>query len=144
MSKRTRPIAAAALAVATAALAACGRADDDRSAGQKVDAAVAASERRADELRADASQAMQAAEKHVSEAARATGEKLTDGAITAEINAGLAQDAKLSAVKIDVDTKDGVVTLKGPAPDDSSRVRATQIAATPKGVVRVENRLEVK
>ena len=32
----------------------------------------------------------------------------------------------------------------GPAPSEEAKSRATQIAAGPKGVMRVENRLEVK
>ena len=47
-------------------------------------------------------------------------------------------------MKIDVDTEKGVVTLTGPAPDESSRAKATELAANAKGVTRVENHLTVK
>jgi osmotically-inducible protein OsmY len=56
----------------------------------------------------------------------------------------LATDKDLSAIKIDVDTKDGVVTLTGPAPSESARDRATEIAKNVKGVSSVNNQLTVK
>jgi hyperosmotically inducible periplasmic protein len=67
-----------------------------------------------------------------------------DAAITTKVNAGLAADKDLSAVKIDVDTKDGVVTLTGPAPTAGARERATEIARGVKGVSSVNNQLTVK
>jgi len=76
--------------------------------------------------------------------AQRAGDKVSDSTITAEVKSALAADPQLSALKIDVDTSNGVVTLTGPAPDEQSKSRATQIAAAPKGVMRVENRLEVK
>jgi hyperosmotically inducible protein len=77
-------------------------------------------------------------------AAQKAGDAVSDSTITAEVKSALAADPQLSALKIDVDTNNGVVTLTGPAPDEQSKSRATQIAAAPKGVMRVENRLEVK
>jgi len=77
-------------------------------------------------------------------AAQRAGDAVSDSTITAEVKSALAADPQLSALKIDVDTNNGVVTLTGPAPDEQSKSRATQIAAAPKGVMRVENRLEVK
>jgi hyperosmotically inducible periplasmic protein len=70
--------------------------------------------------------------------------KVDDAAITTKVNAGLAADKDLSAVKIDVDTKDGVVTLTGPAPSAGARERATEIARAVKGVSSVNNQLTVK
>jgi hypothetical protein len=77
-------------------------------------------------------------------AAQKAGNAVSDSTITAEVKSALAADPKLSALRIEVDTSNGVVTLTGPAPDEESKSRATQIAAAPKGVMRVENRLEVK
>ena len=76
--------------------------------------------------------------------ANRAGEQVSDATITASVNAALAADSKLSAMKIDVDTDKGVVTLTGPAPDESSRAKATELAANAKGVTRVENHLTVK
>jgi hyperosmotically inducible protein len=67
-----------------------------------------------------------------------------DASITAGVKAALATDPALSALKIDVTTQDGVVSLEGPAPDEKARERAAALAAAPDGVVRVDNRLVVQ
>lgn len=69
---------------------------------------------------------------------------MDDAAITAQVSAGLAKDPTLSALKIDVDTRDGVVTLNGPAPTQEAKDRATAIAQGVKGVSSVMNQLSVK
>jgi osmotically-inducible protein OsmY len=137
-------------ALAGLVLAACGRPDDDASSAantqrpQPVDPAVTAADKRADELRADAGRAIQEAKQAATTATERAAETVSDATITAAVNAALAADGKLSAMKIDVDTENGVVTLTGPAPDDEARSRATQLAANAKGVNRVENHLVVK
>lgn len=70
--------------------------------------------------------------------------KVDDAAITASVNASLAKDPDLSAVKIDVDTKSGVVTLSGPAPSAAAKDRATSLAQAVDGVAGVNNNLEVR
>jgi osmotically-inducible protein OsmY len=75
-------------------------------------------------------------------AARAN-DRINDATISAEVNAGLVAEPRFSGARINVDTRGGVVTLTGAAPDDQARLKATEIAATPKGVVRVENQLAV-
>jgi len=117
--------------VLTVGLAACDRADD-RTAGQKVDAAVEKTESAAANAREEASKAAASVENRVD-----------DMTITASVNAGLAKDPVLSAVKIDVDTKSGVVTLTGPAPTPDAKDRATTIAQNVKGVAGVNNNLQV-
>jgi hypothetical protein len=139
-----------AFAVAAMVLAACGRPDDDASSApaaqrpQPVDPAVTAADKRADELRADAGRAISEAKQSASTATERAAETVTDATITGAVNAALVADGKLSAMKIDVDTENGVVTLTGPAPDESSRARATELAANVKGVNRVENQLVVQ
>jgi hyperosmotically inducible protein len=66
-----------------------------------------------------------------------------DAAVTVAVNAELAKDAQLSALRIDVDTRDGRVTLAGSAPNDAARDRATLLAQGVKGVKSVDNRLAV-
>lgn len=70
--------------------------------------------------------------------------KLADATITASIKAGLFRDRDLSALKIDVDTKDGVVTLDGLAPDEAAKRRAADIAQATRGVREVHNNLSLK
>lgn len=71
-------------------------------------------------------------------------DKIDDATITTKVNAALAADKDLSAVKIDVDTKNGVVTLTGPAPSAEASEKATKLAKNVKGVSSVNNQLMVK
>jgi osmotically-inducible protein OsmY len=83
----------------------------------------------------------------VSESTTAMADKVADAvgdaAITVAVNAELAKDAQLSALRIDVDTLDGRVTLAGSAPNDTARDRAAVLAQSVKGVKSVDNRLAV-
>ena len=88
----------------------------------------------------DAAQDVKQAGKQASEQA---GGAVSDAVITASVNAGLAKDKSLSALKIDVDTAGGRVAMHGSAPDAASRDRATEIAQGVKGVVSVDNQLTV-
>jgi hyperosmotically inducible periplasmic protein len=74
----------------------------------------------------------------------ATGEKVDDAAITAKVNASLAKDKDLSAIRIDVDTQDGVVTLSGLAPSASAKEHASEVAHKVAGVHSVNNQLTIK
>ncbi|MEO7741784.1 MAG: BON domain-containing protein [Usitatibacter sp.] len=69
---------------------------------------------------------------------------LGDTAITASIRTDFLKDPDLSVLKIDVDTRDGVVTLNGLADNEAAKVRAEKIAAAIKGVREVRNFLTVK
>ncbi len=125
------------------ALGACGQKQDDTTVGQKVDSAVNKTEQVAGEVKTDATNAAQDAKVAIQNTGEKIADKLDDATITAEVNAGLAKDATLSALKINVDTRDGKVTLKGPAPSTDARDRATQIAKAVKGVSTVDNQLTV-
>lgn len=154
-----------AAALATLALAGCSR-EDNRSAGQQLDSAVAKAEQRTDdgtaavkkELDQARSSTGAAADKataamgkaadtvagKIDSAATTVGSKVADASITASVNAELAKDPALSALRINVDTSDGRVLLKGTAPDQIARERATRLAAGVKGVSKVDNQLEVR
>ena len=124
----------ATLAVA-AALTACSRNnDEDLTAGQRLDGAVADAKREANETKRDAQQAMNDAEMKASRAADTTAQVTTDMAITAKVNAALAVDDQLKATQINVDTREGQVTLTGQAPDAQSRERATTLVSAVDGV----------
>jgi osmotically-inducible protein OsmY len=125
-----------------ASLAACT--DANKTAGQKVDAAVATTERKADEVKAEIKEGAADVKGAVLDAAAATKKVISDAAITTSVNAELAKDSKLSALKINVDSKGGRVALNGSAPDASSKERATTLAAAVDGVMTVDNRLTVR
>lgn len=63
--------------------------------------------------------------------------------ITADIKAKLVKDPVLSAVAIDVDTAQGVVTLSGTVPSYEQISNAIQLALATKGVQKVVSQLQV-
>lgn len=69
---------------------------------------------------------------------------LTDPGLTAEIKTKLLADPYVSGLKIDVDTKDRVVTLKGTVNTQAEKDRALLIAREVKQALRVEDQLTVK
>ena len=154
---------ASILAVSAMALglAACDKMKEP-TVGQKLDSAVENTERAAAEAKADAEKAMQSAQTKMEEGAAKTEaavdsagnsvreagssamEMVDDATITAHVSAGLAKDPALSALKIDVDTRNGIVTLNGPAPTLDAKDRATSIAQGVKGVNSVVNHLTIQ
>ena len=149
--KTTSLIVAAAAALS---LAACSR-DDNRTAGQQLDSAIAkteaATDKAATEIKQESAEAKAAMARSADKAALAVdntvakvADKTSDAMITASVNAELAKDPSLSALKIDVDTHDGKVMLQGVAPNAAAKARATTLAANVKGVTSVENRLSVQ
>jgi hyperosmotically inducible protein len=140
-----RPLAAAVCSVAVLlALAACNKADDGKTVGQSIDSGIA----KTGQAARDAGNAMKEAGKDAqasgSQASTTMGEKIDDAVITTSVNASFAKDADLSAIQINVDTKDGVVTLNGPAPTAAAKDKATDLAKQVKGVSSVNNQLVVK
>ena len=150
-----KPLALACSLVVLAGLSACGKEGSGQTVGQKIDSAVASTEQAAIDAKAKAEASMskagdavkdatQKVEADSSKAAGSMAGKVDDVAITASVAAGLAKDADLSAIKIDVDTKNGNVSLYGPAPSAAARDRATTIAKSIKGVNSVDNKLVIK
>ena len=140
MIKQTTILAAMA---AAAALAGCDRADDGSTAGQKVDGAVAKVEKKADEVQADMRAAGEKAKNNTAGAMDTVAAKAKDAVITSSVNAELAKDSQLSALRINVDTVEGRVALRGTAPDAASKERATTLAQRVDGVKAVDNQLTV-
>nr|WP_307704154.1 BON domain-containing protein [Variovorax paradoxus] len=159
---RTWP-SALLLAAAALTLAGCDK-SDNRTAGEKLDSAIAKTEKAADTAATKTGEALREAKAKVDasgttaevkdgmanlkesakNAGAAASATVDDAAITASVSAGLAKDPDLSAIKIDVDTKGGAVSLKGPAPTAAAKARAEDIAKGVQGVTSVSNQLEVK
>lgn len=132
------------------ALGACDRAESP-TVGERADSGVSKTQRAGAEAKQDAKDATASAGATVDKAAESAkqmgataGDKIDDATITAKVNASLAADKDLSAIKIDVDTQNGVVTLSGPAPSATARERASELARGVKGVNSVNNQLTVK
>ena len=124
------------VAATTVLMAGCDQSNQDRTAGQKLDAAVARTGQKSEEFKTDIKNS-------TANAINTVADKTRDAAITTAVNAELLRDSKLSALKINVDTTDGRVVLRGIAPDTASRERATVLAKVVSGVVSVENALTV-
>ncbi|MFY3385435.1 BON domain-containing protein [Paracidovorax sp. MALMAid1276] len=154
-SQRPAQRVASILAVSALALglAACGK-SEDQTVGQRVDSAIERTDQAAADARARAEGAMenaqsrmeqgaQSAENAMSNAGNRVAGAVDDATITAKVNADLARDPDLSALKINVDTVNGKVTLNGPAPSTVARDRAETIAKAVEGVTSVNNQLVV-
>jgi osmotically-inducible protein OsmY len=134
------------------ALVAC---DDgtDRTFGQKVDSAIARTQQKlaaaGDQIAQQTDKAANSMKKEANEARQeATSPEakrgVSDTAITASIKTDFLKDPDLSILKIDVDTRDGVVTLNGLADNSDAVKRAEKIAEGVKGVKEVHNYLVTK
>jgi hyperosmotically inducible protein len=155
-TRRPRLLAAVAAAMAVAALAACNRPADDRTAREPAEPPIAKTERQPQGMQEDSKSpgaspsaapntgATPSTDATPTErAAKDVSDKVKDAAITTAVNAKLAQDKTLSAMRIDVDTVDGKVSLRGTAPDPTARQRATTLASAVDGVKSVDNQLVV-
>ena len=67
-----------------------------------------------------------------------------DATITAKVKSKFVADDQLKAHEINVDTKNGVVTLRGSVADPTSKERAAQVAKEVEGVASVNNELTVR
>ena len=140
-----RPLAAAVCSVAVLlALAACGKTDDGKTVGQSIDSGVAKTGQAATNAGNAMKDGTRDAQASGSQASTTMGEKIDDAVITTSVNASFAQDTDLSAIKINVDTKDGIVTLNGPAPTAAAKDKATVLAKQVKGVASVNNQLVIR
>lgn len=147
-------IATSALALAFA-VSACNKADDGKTAGQKLDSAIAKTEQAAVDAKAKTASSMANAGNAMKDAASSAeasgkgmaekaGDKADDAVITARLSSNFAKDPDLSAIKINVETLNGAVTLTGTAPTEAAKEKATTLAKGLKGVASVDNKLVVK
>ena len=69
---------------------------------------------------------------------------VTDASITTAVKTRLMKDKVARGSSIDVDTKDGVVTLTGAVPADADKIRIGELVRKTTGVKTVINSLTVK
>jgi len=143
--------------VALLALAACDSKQEGKTVGQKVDETIAEAKVAADEAKQNAKRGLdQAAQttkekseqlskktEELSQKAERVGQQVSDATITAAVKADIAKDPDLSALRINVDTNEGKVSLSGTAPSAAAKQRAETIAMNEKGVTGVDNKLVV-
>lgn len=125
--KTTRNITLLAVILAGAGLAAgCERTATDRTTSTTVDRTT--------------SQVAANTEAAANKATTAVG----DAAITGSVKAALIAEPNLKALMIDVDTKNGVVTLNGTVDNPEQKTRAVSVAQGVTGVSSVVDRLQTK
>ena len=71
------------------------------------------------------------------------GEAITDSWITTKVKADLLTTDGVAGTDINVDTKEGVVTLKGNVKSKAEADKAVSVARGIKGVTKVESKLTV-
>lgn len=76
-------------------------------------------------------------------AGESLGDRLTDAGVTTAVKAKLLADPGTSGLRIDVDTKDKVVTLSGKVKSQAEKREALQVARNTEGVKSVTDRLTV-
>lgn len=135
-----------------AAVATAGRAAD--KAGDKLDAAKDKADVKADQAKDKADAKLDSAkdkadakadsaQAKAGRAADNAGEATADAALTAKVKTKFLADTSISGLKIDVDTKNNVVTLSGTVPTAAERARAVAVAKGTDGVKSVVNNLKV-
>jgi osmotically-inducible protein OsmY len=81
---------------------------------------------------------------NVAQGTEAAQRAVSNAQVTAKIKSKMALDEMVSAMDIDVDTREGVVTLSGTVGSDAQRERALQLARETDGVTSVVDRLDVQ
>ena len=92
---------------------------------------------------AHAASAIQSSEA-ASQALANASDAIADGVITTKVKAALLTDPDMKGLQIDVDTRAGVVSLKGAVDKSANLDRAARIARDTSGVKSVDNQLVVK
>ena len=87
--------------------------------------------------------AIDEAQRKAGEAGRETSNVMGDAGLTAAIKTKMLADSTVSGLKIDIDTTDGVVTLKGDVASAVEHKRAVEIAKGTDGVKSVKDQLKI-
>ncbi|WP_427915193.1 BON domain-containing protein [Ramlibacter sp. MMS24-I3-19] len=151
-------LSAAAFGLALA-LAACGERSDDTTVGQRADSAATRTGQAAKDKLGESSQAASqgsrdastsvmgaaadARDKAYGSSAETRADGKADDKLTSMVLTGLKADKELNPLRIDVDTREGVVTLSGSVPTAAAKARASEIAQNVKDVKSVNNQLTV-
>jgi len=145
MNARRTHMAALSVIAAGTLLVACEKRTTvtDTPAGSTTTTTVSPSQAASNAMAATTS-AMEKAASATERAAEKAGDAIGDAAITGKVKTALIGDPDVKALVIDVDTKNGVVTLSGSADTPAHSEKATTVAQGVEGVKSVENHLTVK
>jgi len=132
MRTKFQSIALYAAVLATLGLTACDR-SDNQTVGQGLDNAID-----------KAKEQGEAAKVATEDATKSMAAAASDAGITVKVNGALMADTRLKVMQVNVDTRDGRVTLTGAAPDAEARDKTTALVKAIEGVVDVDNQLRVE
>jgi len=124
-------------------LSACDQKPSAEKVGRTIDQNVEKAGDRLEQAAGTAHESADRMKESVSETARDAAKAVDDATVTAQVKAALIAEPGLEALKIDVDTRNGVVTLNGAAESSGARARAEAIASGISGVKLVRNELAV-
>ena len=155
MDYDSRAIQSTFLAVLYATILAAAGCDKHTSSGEtvgeKIDRVIDKTNDKVDATKAKIGARADAASSAVADAASTVAQKaaqvgaiVDDSAITASIKADMLKDPGLAALRIDVNTVKGEVTLRGEAGSDVARQRAVVLASATAGVVKVNDEVTVR
>ena len=80
----------------------------------------------------------------VADSANEVQRRASDAALVAKIKSKMALDDMVKARDIDVDIRNGVVTLSGSVATEQQRERAVRLARETDGVVSIDDRLAIR
>ncbi|QNM95159.1 BON domain-containing protein [Chitinimonas koreensis] len=80
----------------------------------------------------------------IENAGEKAGQAIDDATVTTKVKAALAADAGLKTLKLDVDTKDGAVTVRGNVDSQTTADNVARVAQGVEGVKSVNSQLTVK
>lgn len=140
MKKLARPFALAVPLALLLTLGACGERIDTADANGNPTNPALKGPAVVGEVKQETDDAVRPAETSVM-GAGADAASSDDARIAAKVKGALAADADLGALKIDVDSQGGVVTLRGTAPDPAAKERAAELVRNLENVKSVENQL---
>src|SRR5690606_462267 len=75
---------------------------------------------------------------------RSVGERVDDATIVARVKSGLLASSEVEGLDVNVDARNGVVTLSGTADSMAERQSAERIARSADGVRGVDNKIVIK
>jgi hyperosmotically inducible protein len=132
------------LVMATAlALCGCDQKPSAEKAGRDIDQTVTKAGERIKEAAGVAERKIDETVKMASEKTGITADSVNDAALTARVKAALIAESGTNALDVNVESKDGVVSLYGKADSGEQRERAAKVAGGVNGVKSVSNHLAI-
>jgi hyperosmotically inducible protein len=126
------------------ALGACGQRVDTASNEAAQPSVSTRTEQAANEAKQETREAAADTNTAVMGAGAAMGNKIDDAQIVTKVKGKFAADDEIKALSIDVDAKDGMVTLSGTVPSEKAKERASDLVRNTEDVKGLDNKLTVK